>query len=94
MDLENELDKCIELYKKKDYRGLISKCDEILAEFPDEPDAMRFKGAGYFYLEDYDNALKVLKKAHDIYPDHDSIKTSLAMVYFELGEYSKTIDLC
>ena len=57
MNFENQLKECDELYEKQDYEALIEKCDEILGQFPYNPDAICYKGVSLHKLGETDEAL-------------------------------------
>ena len=94
MNLEDKLHECDELYYELDFKGLIEKCDEILEEFPDNQNAMGYKGISHCFLDEYDEALKVLEKGVELYPNNYYLKNNLALVYYDLGEYEKSLQLC
>lgn len=94
MNLQEQLKECDNLYQKNDFRGLISKCDEILAEFPDNQNAVGYKGISLCFLDEYDEAIKVLSEGIERYPGNYYLKNNLAMVYYDLGDYEKSLELC
>ncbi|WP_298524695.1 SseB family protein [uncultured Methanobrevibacter sp.] len=94
MNLDEKLIECEELYKCDDYRGLIEKCDEILEEFPDNQNAVGYKGISLCFLDEYDEAINVLSEGIERYPDNYYLKNNLAMVYYDLGDYEKSLKLC
>ena len=57
MNFENQLKECDELYEKQDYEALIEKCDEILGQFPYNPNAICYKGVSLHKLGETDEAL-------------------------------------
>ncbi len=62
MNFENQLKECDELYEKQDYEALIEKCDEILGQFPYNPNAICYKGVSLHKLGETDEALNILEK--------------------------------
>ena len=62
MNFENQLKECDELYEKQDYESLIEKCDEILGQFPYNPNAICYKGVSLHKLGETDEALNILEK--------------------------------
>lgn len=94
MSLDNQLKECDKLYDNGDFEGLIKKCDKILEEFPDNPNAMGYKGFSCYALGDDDEALNILKSAVELHPDNYYLKNNLAMVYYELCEYETALKLC
>lgn len=94
MDLEKQLNECDKLYENMDYKGLIKKCDEILEDYPDNPNAMGYKGISHCFLGEYDEALNILRKGVELYPDNYYLNNNLAMVYYDLGEYEKSLKCC
>ena len=94
MNLKEQLEQCDELYGNNDYEGLIRKCDEILEECPDNQNAMGYKGISHCFLDEYDEALEILEKAVELHPTNYYLKNNLAMVYYDLGEYEKSLKLC
>ena len=94
ISLENQINECDELYQKSDFRGLIKKCDEILKQFPENPNSMGYKGISHCFLDEYDEAMKILNRGMELYPDNYYLKNNLAMVYYDLGDFEKSLELC
>lgn len=94
MNLENKLEECERLYNEENYEGLIRKCDEILEEFPDNQNAIGYKGFSYYALGDDDKALEILERGVELCPNNYYLKNNLAMVYYALGDYETSLKLC
>lgn len=73
----NNEDKMIEAYESADYEKAITYSDKILAGQPDNFNALVHKGSSLTYLEEFEEALKVLKKAETF--------DSTANLYYEIG---------
>lgn len=93
MNLESKLEECEKLYDEENYEGLIRKCDEIIEEFPDNQNAIGYKGFSYYALGDDDKALKILERCVELYPNNYYLKNNLAMVYYALGDYETSLKL-
>lgn len=89
MNFENQLKECDELYEKQDYEALIEKCDEILGQFPYNPNAICYKGVSLHKLGETDEALNILEKGVETNPDDCPLRNNLALIYCELEEYEK-----
>ncbi|MBQ9159776.1 MAG: tetratricopeptide repeat protein [Methanobrevibacter sp.] len=94
MNLRAKLVVCEELYAMGDYNDLIETCDEILEEFPDNQNALGYKGFSYYALGDYDETKKILENGVGRYLKNYYLKNNLAMVYFALGDYETSLTLC
>lgn len=94
MDLTKEIEKCDELYENGKYSALIEKCDEILDENPDTQQAMGYKGIALLFLGQCDDAMEVLERGVELYPENYYLKNNLAMVYYEKGDYETALKLC
>lgn len=94
MDLKKELTECDNLYEKQDFEGLIERCDGILEKYPDNQNAMGYKGISLYFLGEYDGALEILERGVELYPDNYYLKNNLAMVYYEMGDYETSLRLC
>lgn len=94
MSLEEKIKECDELYAKEDYEGLLAKSEEILEEFPDNPNAMGYKGFALYAFGRDSEALEILKKGVGLYPDNHYLKSNLALVYYAMGEYETSLKLC
>ena len=92
--LKKLLEECEDAYLFEDYERLIGLCDEMLKIDPACPNAMGYKGIACCFLERYDEALEVLEKGAEIYPDNYYLKNNLSMVYYDLGEYEKSLRCC
>ena len=93
-NLEKSLGECDELYFAGDYEGLIRKCEEILEEHPDYQNAMGYKGIAHCFLKEYDEALEILNRGVELYPNNYYFKNNLSMVYYDLGDYEKSLECC
>jgi tetratricopeptide (TPR) repeat protein len=94
MSLQDLLNECDELYGKEDYEGLLVKSEEVLEEFPDNPNAIGYKGFALYAFGRDSEALEVLKKGVGLYPDNHYLKSNLALVYYAMGEYETSLKLC
>ena len=62
MKLKDHLKECDKLYDNEDYEGLIEKCDEVLSEFPDNQNAIGYKGISLLFLGENQKALEILER--------------------------------
>ena len=92
--LNDLLRKCDEAYEGEDFKGLIELCDEILDRYPNNQNAMGYKGISLCFLNRLDEALEILEKAVELYPDNYYLNNNLAMVYYDMGEYEKSLQCC
>ena len=88
------LEECEDAYFFEDYERLIELCDEILSHDPDCPNAMGYKGVAHCFLNQYGEALKVLERGAGLFPENYYLKNNLAMVYYDLGEFEKSLECC
>ena len=91
MNLENQLNECDKLYCRQDFKGLSEKCDRILEKHPDNQKAIGYKGISQLYLGKLDEALETLERGVETYPENHYLKNNLSMVYYDLGEYEKSL---
>ncbi|WP_407376858.1 tetratricopeptide repeat protein [Methanobrevibacter sp.] len=94
MNLEKELEECGELYNIDEFEKLIEKCDEILGQYPDNHNAMGYKGIALCFLDRYDDALLILKRAIRLYPDIYYLYNNIAMVYYDIEDYETSLEYC
>lgn len=55
---------------------------------------MGYKGISLCFLDEYDEAINVLSEGIERYSDNYYLKNNLAMVYYDLGDYEKSLELC
>ena len=94
MNLKEQLKKCDKVYELRDYKALLKLSDEILERYPDNQTAIGYKGISHCFLGQYDEAKNTLEKAIERHPKNFYLKNNLAMVYYDLGEYEKSLKLC
>ena len=94
MGLQDLLKECDGLYANEDYDGLLEKSEEVLEEFPDNPNAMGYNGFALYALGRDVDALKILLRGVVLYPDNHYLKSNLALVYYAMGEYEASLRLC
>ena len=78
----------------QNYEKLIELSDEILEISPDNPIAIGFKSFAFIKLKQYDNAGELLDLGCELYPENCYLKSNLAMLYYDLGEYEKSLECC
>ena len=94
MSLKNQLSKCHEAYHNGDYRKLNDLCELILKEHPENPNAIGYKGIALCFLDRNDEAVKILERGVKLYPKNYYLKNNLAMAYYDIGEYEKSLECC
>lgn len=80
--MENKIGKAT-----KTLETAIAKSDSV------SPDKYRRLSQFYNQQKEYENALKVLKKAQNEYPDNLDVVQNLADTYLQMGETNKAIDV-
>lgn len=94
MNLKEQLKKCDRVYALRDYKALLKLSDEILERYPDNQTALGYKGISHCFLGQYDEAKDTLEKAIERHPKNFYLKNNLAMVYYDLGQYEKSLKCC
>ncbi len=62
LPIDNLLVKIEEQLKNKEYEKLVDTCNQILKKEPDNEPAIHYKGKAYYYLKNYTESEKYLKK--------------------------------
>ena len=89
-DWDNTANKMIEAYDNGNYSKAIEYCDRILSKNPDDFNALAYKGSSLAFLENYEDAIVILKKAEKI--DTDSgLYFEIGYTDYELENYSEAI---
>lgn len=78
-------------YENGDYEKAIEYSDKILDKEPNNYDALLTKGVSLLCLENYEEALKVLKLAENFNPDAD-LYYHLGYTCYELEKYSEAVE--
>lgn len=94
MSMQDMIRECDRLYDEGDYEGLLSKSEEVLERFPDNPNAIGYKGFALYAIGRDDEALEILKRGVELYPDSHYLKSNLALVHYILGEYETSLRIC
>lgn len=94
MNFEEMLNECNDAFAEMEFERLIELCDGILEECPDNHNAMGYKGISLCFLGRPEEALEILERAVELHPDIYYLYNNLAMVYFDLGEYEKSLKCC
>ena len=71
---------------------MIEKCDEILGQFPYNPNAICYKGVSLHKLGETDEALNILEKGVETNPDDCPLRNNLALIYCK--NTKKSLKLC
>ena len=94
MNKEDLLDECHGAYFEHDFERLIELCDEILKTDPENQNAIGYKGIAYCFSNQNEKALEILKNGIRLHPDNYYINNNIAMVYYDLGDYEKSLKYC
>jgi len=94
MTIPDLLEKCENACQNEDFKRLIKLCDEVLRIDSKNQIALGYKSISYCFLNRPTDALELLKKAIEMYPDNYYFKNNAAIAYYELGEYEKSLKCC
>lgn len=59
-------ERAVSLYKQGQFRKAISEFEQVLAEFPDHPDSLKFIGLAWFQLGEHAQAIEPLRKSLEL----------------------------
>lgn len=88
------LKNCEKAYDEGDFKKLIELCDEVLTNDENNQIATGYKAIAYYYLSQPKKALEILTDACALYPKNHYYKNILAMVYYDIGDYEKSLECC
>lgn len=94
MIIQDLLEKCEDAYECNDFKRLLKLSDEVLGIDSKNQIAIGYKSISYCFLNQPNDALKLLKKAIGLYPNNYYYKNNAAIAYYELGEYEKSLKCC
>lgn len=83
-DMAQRLHQAVQCHQAGRVSEAVAIYETILAESPDQPDALHLLGLGFHHLKKYDQALALIQRAVQICPDNASYYNSLGMVLKEL----------
>ncbi|MBE0460926.1 MAG: tetratricopeptide repeat protein [Candidatus Aminicenantes bacterium] len=78
-------------HKAGDYTNAVAVCQEIIQQFPDNPQNHYNLGITYFKIADYDKALKAFLQAISLKPDFDIAYYNIGLVYFRQKKFPDAI---
>ncbi len=93
-NVEELLDECMEEEFHKNWEKLLEVSDEVLKISPDNPIAIGYKSFALIFLKRYGDAFGLLEYGCKLYPENYYLKNNLAILYHELGDYEKSLELC
>lgn len=94
MNIEELLDQCDYAYDYYDFKRLIELCDEFLKTDPDNQKATGYKSLACCFLNRPEETVEILTEALKLHPHNYHFKNSLAMAYYDLKEYEKSLKCC
>ncbi len=68
-------------YREKDFQSVVNEGIAYLRQNDKAPDIRLFTGLAYYQLQQYDNAIEVLKPALSNYPDYLDVRLALMRAY-------------
>lgn len=92
--LKKLLEDCDYAYFCDDFKRLIRLCDEILKIDPDCPNAIGYKSVAYCFLNMPEKTVEILTEAIERFPENYYMKNNIAMAYYDLGQYEKSLKYC
>jgi tetratricopeptide (TPR) repeat protein len=69
----DDFNRAVEAYNSKDYRGAISGYTTYIRQVPNDAVAFANRGAAYYMLKDYGNAVADYQKSADLDPKYDTL---------------------
>jgi tetratricopeptide (TPR) repeat protein len=91
---EKLLDEIEYIYNIGDFERLIGKCDELLKIDEDNPAALNYRAIALYYLERYDESLKLLDYNLKLHPTNPYVLNNRALVFIALEDYQKALKCC
>lgn len=92
--VEDLLDQCMNEEFLKNWEKVIELTDEIFKISPDNPIAIGYKSFAFINLKRYGDAMKLLEYGCKLYPENYYLKNNSAILYYEMGDYEKSLKFC
>ena len=68
-------------YREKDFQSVVNEGNAYLHQNDKAPDVRLFTGLAYYQLQQYDDAIEILKPALSAYPDYLDVRLALMRAY-------------
>ncbi len=86
LDLSQRLTAAVRAHQSGDLETARAAYRAVLADLPNQPDALHYLGMIYYQEDDLDRALDHVGRAHDVKPSDPSIAANLGLVNQALGK--------
>ena len=94
MNIDELLSECEEAFNCRDYENLLKISREALKKDPENQIAMGYNACSYCLLNQPQKALELLEPAIRKHPKNYYFKNILAMAYYGIGDYEKSLQCC
>ncbi len=96
--LQDRLASAIQLREAEEYEEARQILLQWHAELPEDPQvnyqcALLDKGSIYRCIDEYQKAMETFQYSLALFPDSQEFKVFLGMAYYNIGEYSKVMEL-
>jgi tetratricopeptide (TPR) repeat protein len=82
------------LHQRGGVKEAISLYQQLLVQFPNEPQLLAFLGAAWVQLENFEEGVRFLEKSLEIFPDQELVLSNLAFAFHELNRFEDSIRCC
>ncbi|MDH5217670.1 MAG: tetratricopeptide repeat protein, partial [Gammaproteobacteria bacterium] len=91
IDIQSLFQQALEQYNNKDYAASLPYCQLIIAQFPQDFNALQLTGINHYQLGDIENAIEWLERALSIDSTKPQLFNSLACAYRDFGHIEQAV---